>query len=166
MATHLKNLSISDLEPNDIFKKSVVAIVVSEWNMEITHSMYNAAFDFLIEMGLDKANIISDSVPGTFELPLGSQYYAKQPKVDAVIAIGCVIQGETRHFDFICDACANGLMNLGLQESKPIVFCVLTTETLEQAKDRSGGKHGNKGIEAAQTALKMILMKCKINPSK
>jgi 6,7-dimethyl-8-ribityllumazine synthase len=88
---------------------------------------------------------------------------AQKKNIDAVISIGCVIQGETRHFDFICDACANGIMNVGLQQNKPVIFGVLTTQNLQQAKERAGGKHGNKGIEAAETALKMLLLKHEIS---
>lgn len=159
MATKLKNLSETDLAKSDTFKKWRIALVVADWNPSITHSMRDAAIAFLTEKGIKKSNIHVYPVPGTFELPLGAQYLAANPKIDAVISIGCVIQGETRHFDFICDACAHGITEVGLKFNKPVIFGVLTTNTLEQAQDRAGGKHGNKGIEAAETALKMLLLR-------
>jgi 6,7-dimethyl-8-ribityllumazine synthase len=162
MATALKNLSSTNIKPNKAYKKFTIALVVADWNPTITHSMRDAAIGFLKEQGLKDSQIIIHVVPGTFELPLGSQFLAQNKKIDAVIAIGCVIQGETRHFDFICDACANGIMQVGLQYNIPVIFGVLTTNTIEQAQERAGGKHGNKGIEAAETALKMLLLKCEI----
>jgi 6,7-dimethyl-8-ribityllumazine synthase len=163
MATSLKNLSETDIKPNKAIKKFNIALVVADWNTEITHSMRDAAIGFLKEQGLKESNISIHPVPGTFELPLGAQFLAQNKKIDAVIAIGCVIQGETRHFDFICDACANGIMQVGLQYNIPVIFGVLTTNNLEQAKERAGGKHGNKGIEAAETALKMLLLKYELS---
>ncbi len=163
MATLLKNLSKTNLENSKSLKKMSIGIVVAEWNAEITNSMQDAAIAFLIEKGIQKKNISVHSVPGSFELPLGAQYLAQLKQIDAVIALGCVIQGETRHFDFICDACAHGITRVGLDNNKPVIFGVLTTNTLQQAKDRAGGKHGNKGIEAAETALKMVLLKNSIN---
>jgi 6,7-dimethyl-8-ribityllumazine synthase len=158
MATALKNLSDTSLEQNKIFKSLHIGLVVADWNEEITYSMRDAAIEFLIEKGVQKKNIHVHAVPGTFELPIGAQWLALKSKIDAVITIGCVIQGETRHFDFICDACANGITEVSLKLNKPVIFGVLTTNNLQQAKDRSGGKHGNKGIEAADTALKMCLL--------
>jgi 6,7-dimethyl-8-ribityllumazine synthase len=163
MSTALKNLSSTDLGSNKLFKKLTIALVVADWNPEITHAMRDAAIAFLKSKGLKNAQIICVAVPGTFELPMGAQLLAQKKNIDAVIAIGCVIQGETRHFDFICDACANGIMNVGLQQNKPVIFGVLTTQNLQQAKERAGGKHGNKGIEAAETALKMLLLKHEIS---
>ncbi|MCF8253892.1 MAG: 6,7-dimethyl-8-ribityllumazine synthase [Bacteroidia bacterium] len=163
MATALKNLSKTDLAENKLFKKLSIAIVTADWNSEITHSMRDAAIGFLRNQGLKANQILVQTVPGTFELPLAAQWMAENKKVDAVITIGCVIQGETRHFDFICDACANGIMNVGLKTNKPIIFGVLTTQNLEQAQERAGGKHGNKGIEAAETALKMLLLKSELH---
>lgn len=158
MATQLKNLSETNVKSNNLFKKVKIGIVVSEWNTEITHSLMNAAFSFLIQKGVKEKNIQVKYVPGSFELPLGAQWMAQQ-NVNAVITLGCVIQGETRHFDFICQACADGIMQVGLQYNKPIIFGVLTTQNQQQALDRAGGKHGNKGVEAAETALKMIELK-------
>ena len=110
----------------------------------------------MFDRGVKKENIIRKDVPGSFELSLGAQWMAEQNKIDAVICLGCVIQGETRHFDFICQAVAHGLTDVGLKYNKPVIFGVLTTDTQKQALDRAGGKHGNKGDEAAMTAIKML----------
>ena len=158
MATKLKKESASAFEPQKEFKKFHIAIVVSEWNSDITFAMMNGAIDFLISKGVKEKNIEVHKVPGSFELALGAQYCAEKNKVDAIITLGCVIQGETRHFDFICDACANGIMNVSLTFNIPIAFGVLTTENEKQAKERSGGKLGNKGIDAAETVLKMLML--------
>lgn len=133
-----------------------IGIVVSEWNSEVTGPLLAGALDTLVKHGVNPENIWVENVPGTFELPLGAKYFAEDGDVDAVICIGCVIQGETPHFDFVCDAAANGIMRVGLDYGIPVIFGVLTTLTQEQALDRAGGKHGNKGIEAAVTALRMI----------
>jgi 6,7-dimethyl-8-ribityllumazine synthase len=163
MSTQLKNLSVTSLEPNKLFKKLTIGIVVAEWNPEITNALLAGAYSHLTAMGVKEKHILIHHVPGSFELPLGAQFLAAQKHVDAVITLGCVIQGETRHFDFICDACANGVTNVGLKYNKPIVFGVLTPNNQQQAIDRAGGKHGNKGIEAADTALKMLLLKYNTN---
>jgi 6,7-dimethyl-8-ribityllumazine synthase len=146
-----------------------IGIVVSEWNPEITEALYNGAERTLLECGCKKENIIRHNVPGSFELPTGALWMAGYQQVDAVICIGCVIQGETPHFDYICSAVSQGLVDLSLKTHKPFIFGVLTTNTIEQAKERSGGKHGNKGVEAAVTAVKMVdlqqKMKRRNNPS-
>jgi 6,7-dimethyl-8-ribityllumazine synthase len=157
MATGHKNLSSFQSQPTAQSYK--IAIVVSRWNAEITNALKKGAEDALIEMGVPITNIVTHFVPGTFELPLGSQYIGQNSQIDAVLALGCVIQGETRHFDFICDATANGIMNVGLTLNKPVIFGVLTTQNLSQAKDRAGGIHGNKGVEAAVTAIQMLELK-------
>ncbi|MBP9689216.1 MAG: 6,7-dimethyl-8-ribityllumazine synthase [Bacteroidia bacterium] len=159
MSTKLKNLSVTSLEPSKQFKKLTIAIVVAEWNPEVTNALFEGAFTHLTSMGVKEKNILIHYVPGSFELPLGAQYLAANKNVDAVITLGCVVQGETKHFDFICDACAHGVMDVGLTFNKPVVFGVLTTNNQEQAIDRAGGKHGNKGVEAAETALKMLILK-------
>ena len=159
MATKLMKESSSELESMKDFKKFRIAIVVSEWNSEITFAMMNGAVDFLTSKGVKEKNIEVHKVPGSFELALGAQFCAEKNNIDAIITLGCVIQGETRHFDFICDACANGIMDVSLTFNKPVAFGVLTTENQKQAKERSGGKLGNKGIEAAETVLKMLLLK-------
>lgn len=155
MATQLKNLSD--------FSQSVIpsaapyrfGIVVAEWNAEITNALYQGAYNSLITNGATEANIETYPVPGSFELTSGAELLLKNKNFDAIICLGCVIQGETRHFDFICDAVANGVSNVSIKYSKPVIFGVLTTDNQQQALDRAGGKHGNKGDEAAITAIKM-----------
>jgi 6,7-dimethyl-8-ribityllumazine synthase len=132
------------------------AILVSEWNEEVTNALYAGAYQTLIKHGAQEKNIISQTVPGSFELSLGAQKMAQKPEIDAVICLGCVIQGETRHFDFICQAVANGITEVSIKFNKPIIFGLLTPNTQEQAMERAGGKHGNKGDEAAITAIKML----------
>jgi len=163
MASNLKNLSDYGINSIPSAKDMDFGIIVSEWNNEITNSLLNGAIDTLIANGADKDNILVRYVPGSFELPLGAQILVDTDEVDAVICLGCVIQGETRHFDFICNAVADGIMKLGLENSIPVIFGVLTTNTLEQAKDRSGGKHGNKGDEAAVSAIKMIALQMELD---
>lgn len=131
-------------------------MVISEWNDQVTEALMIAARETLLEYGAKQDKIRLKYVPGSFELPLGAQWEAQRKEVDVVICLGCVIQGETRHFDFICDAVANGITHVGLKYNKPVVFGVLTTNNLQQALDRAGGKHGNKGEEAAITAIKML----------
>ena len=156
MASELKNLSeYSQNNITDISKK-VFGIVVAEWNSEITEALYNGAYNTLIKEGAKPENIIRKTVPGSFELTIGSQWLAQKKKVDAVIAIGCVIQGDTKHFDFICNAVANGITQVRINTNKPVIFGVLTPNTQQQAIDRAGGIHGNKGDEAAITAIKML----------
>ena len=159
MASELKNLSAfegSDV-PNAADMK--FGIVWAEWNHSITHGLMKGSYDTLIKHGAKPENIISKTVPGAFELTLGGQYMAEYGNVDAIICIGCVIQGETRHFDFICQSVATGIMQLNLETKTPVIFGVVTAQTQQQAVDRSGGKHGNKGIEAAVTAILMATLK-------
>ncbi|TKC07328.1 6,7-dimethyl-8-ribityllumazine synthase [Pedobacter frigoris] len=156
MATQLKNLS--DFSHTTIPNGSPykIAIAVAEWNAEITGALYNGALKTLTDNGVAEENITSIAVPGTFELSSAADMLLQKHKnLDAVICLGCVIQGETRHFDFICDAVANGITQVSVKHSKPVIFGVLTTNDQQQAIDRAGGKHGNKGDEAAITALKM-----------
>ncbi|GHU85908.1 6,7-dimethyl-8-ribityllumazine synthase [Bacteroidia bacterium] len=133
-----------------------IGIVVSQWNSEITDALLNGALDTLKQEGVVANNIIVEYVPGSFELSYGAQRMFERHKINAVICLGCVIQGETRHFDFICSAVAHGITNVSLRYNKPVIFGVLTTNNIEQAKARSGGSLGNKGVEAAATALAMI----------
>ena len=159
MASELKNLSAfegSDV-PNAADMK--FGIVWAEWNHGITSTLMKGAHDTLLKHGAKTEHIITKTVPGAFELTLGAQYMAELAQVDAIICIGCVIQGDTKHFDFICDAVAKGITNLNLKYNKPFIFGVLTVNTQEQAEDRTGGKHGNKGDEAAVTAIKMLGLK-------
>lgn len=156
MASNIKNLSeYSDKNVLDISTKKF-GIVVSEWNEEVTEALYNGALETLKAHGAKKENIVRKNVPGSFELSLGGQWLAQQEDIDAVICIGCVVQGETKHFDFICDAVAQGITNVSLKYNKPVIFGVLTPNTQKQALDRAGGKYGNKGDEAAITAIKML----------
>ncbi len=129
---------------------------MSEWNNSVTESLLEGVLHTLLSHGVQKEYICTVQVPGSFELSLGAQRMAKKEEIDAVICLGCVIQGETRHFEFICNAVAHGLTQVSLKYEKPVVFGVLTTDTYQQALDRAGGKHGNKGDEAAITAIKMI----------
>jgi 6,7-dimethyl-8-ribityllumazine synthase len=156
MSSSLKNLSAHTPEDIPNAEDKIFGIVVSEWNTEITDALLQGALDVLKKANVLQKNIHISYVPGTFELPYGALKTINRHSPDAVICLGCVIQGETRHFDFICQAAANGIMNVGLQQGIPVIFGVLTTNNLEQAKDRSGGKHGNKGFEAGLTALKLV----------
>lgn len=131
-------------------------VVVSEWNTEITDALYKGVAETLVSAGVPTENIFRHNVPGTFELPLGAQFMLEFTEVDAVICLGCVIQGETRHFDFICDSTANAIQQVALKYNQPVIFGVLTPDTMQQAIDRAGGIHGNKGVEAAITAIKMV----------
>ncbi len=156
MATANKNLSDYDINSIPNAENMVFGIVVSEWNKDITSGLLNGAYDTLVGHGAKKDNIIVKSVPGAFELPLGAQTLFEKTKVDAVICLGSVIQGETKHFDFVCNGTATGIKDVALKYNKPCIFGVLTDNTMQQALDRSGGKHGNKGDEAAVTAIKMV----------
>jgi 6,7-dimethyl-8-ribityllumazine synthase len=157
MAT--KNLSEYDLTSVPSAEQMRFGIVVAEWNYEVTGPLAQGAADTLKKHGAKDENIIIKHVPGTFELTLGAQYLAEFAHVDAIIALGCVIQGETRHFDFICDGVTQGITSLNIKYNKPFIFGVLTTDNQQQALDRAGGKLGNKGDEAAVTAIKMLALK-------
>lgn len=156
MATTLKNLS--DYDPANVpsAKNNRFAIVVSEWNSDITNSLLKGAYDKLIKHGANSDSIEVKYIPGSFELTSGATILAETKSFDAIICIGCVIKGETPHFDYICQGVSYGITRLNIEYKIPFIFCVLTTNTLQQAEDRSGGKHGNKGDEAAITALKML----------
>lgn len=154
MATANKNLSHYDKATIPDARNFRFGIVVSEWNPSITEGLYEGAFEVLIDNGAEAGNILRYDVPGSFELIYGCKKMQKQ-NVDAIIAIGSVIQGETRHFDFVCDGVTQGIKDLNIQNDIPIIFCVLTDNYMQQAIDRSGGKHGNKGTESAIAAIKM-----------
>ncbi|MGC1514498.1 MAG: 6,7-dimethyl-8-ribityllumazine synthase [Maribacter sp.] len=158
MATSTKNLSVYDKATIPNANGLRFGIVVSEWNPEITEGLCKGAVDALVDCGVKKEHIIRWNVPGSFELTFGSKKMGKTQNVDAVIAIGSVIQGETKHFDFVCDATAQGIKDLNVLFDVPVIFCVLTDNTMQQAIDRSGGKHGNKGTEAAIAAIKMAVL--------
>ena len=132
------------------------AIVVAEWNEEITGALYEGAVASLLAHGVKKKNIIRKNVPGSFELTLGGLWMAEKKDIAAVICLGCVIQGDTPHFDYICQAVANGITEVNIKTKKPVIFGVLTTLNKQQAIDRAGGKLGNKGEEAAITAVQML----------
>ena len=157
MAT--KDLSQYDINSVPSAENMKFGIVVAEWNFEITSALAKGAVETLKKHGAKENNISVKYVPGTFELPLGGQFFGESKNVDAVILLGCVIQGETRHFDYICEAVAQGTKDLNLKYNKPFIFGVLTTNNQQQAIDRAGGKHGNKGDEAAITAIKMVELK-------
>ncbi|MEP7168348.1 MAG: 6,7-dimethyl-8-ribityllumazine synthase [Bacteroidota bacterium] len=162
MSSSGKNLSSFDKTKVPDASAFRFGIVVAEWNSEITEALYNGAFSALTECGAQKENIIRLNVPGSFELTAGAKFLVEHEKLNAVICLGCVIQGETRHFEFICTAVSQGLTLLAVRFSLPFIFGVLTTDNQQQAIDRAGGKHGNKGIEAAVTAIKMADLKNQI----
>ncbi len=159
MATSEKNLSDIQVGSLSDPSKVKIGVVVSEWNDQVTESLFSGTLQTLIGAGVLREHIIRTNVPGSFELSLGSQWLAEREDIDAVICLGCVIQGETKHFDFICDAVAQGITNVGLKYNKPVVFGVLTPNNMKQALERSGGKYGNKGDEAAATALGMLAIR-------
>jgi 6,7-dimethyl-8-ribityllumazine synthase len=158
MSTQLKNLSDFSATEVPAAAPYSFGIVVAEWNSQITNALYQGAYETLIKYGARIDSIYTYAVPGSFELTAGADLLLKNSKLDAIICLGCVIQGETRHFDFICNAVANGLSNVAIKYSKPVIFGVLTTNNQQQAIERSGGKHGNKGDEAAVTAIKMAYL--------
>jgi 6,7-dimethyl-8-ribityllumazine synthase len=149
-------LKSGNIQTTSKISKKKVAVIVAEWNEEITESMYTSALNTLLQHGLKDTHVIRKNVPGTFELSLAALWMAEKKNIDAVICLGCVIQGETPHFDYICQAVAYGITEASLKTRKPVIFGVLTTLNKQQALDRSGGKYGNKGEEAALTAIKMM----------
>lgn len=153
-----KKVNLSDYNPATVPDGSDyrIAIVVAEWNPEITDALLQGAYDTLLQHGVQESNIKVLHVPGSYELTAGADIALSDSRCDAAICLGCVIQGETRHFDFICEAVSQGLTNLSLKRERPVIFGLLTTNDMQQARERSGGKHGNKGTEGAVTALKMI----------
>jgi 6,7-dimethyl-8-ribityllumazine synthase len=158
MATINKNLSDFDYSKVPSAANMRIGIVVAEWNSNITEGLYEGAMEALQACGCPEAQIFRYNTPGSFELPLGAQWVLEHKEVDAVICLGSVIQGETKHFDFVCQGTALGIKDVSLKYNKPVIFGVLTDNTLQQAIDRSGGKHGNKGTEAAVTAIQMVAL--------
>jgi 6,7-dimethyl-8-ribityllumazine synthase len=156
MATVNNNLSNYDISSVPNASKMVFGIVVSEWNEKITKGLLTGAYSTLLKHGATEDNITVQFIPGAFELPLAAQILLEKNNVDAVICLGSVIQGETKHFDFVCQGAALGIKDVALKYNKPVIFGVLTDNNEQQAIDRSGGKHGNKGDEAAITAIKMV----------
>lgn len=163
MASASKNLSAYDEKNIPSGEEMSFGIVVSDWNAEITHALYEGCYDTLIKHGAKPDQIHTVQVPGAFELPSAAKMVAAYHNPDAVICIGCVIKGETKHDEYINNAVATGLTNLGMALGKPMIYGVLTPNNEEQAKDRAGGKHGNKGVEAAVTALRMAALKKELN---
>ncbi|CAL2101770.1 6,7-dimethyl-8-ribityllumazine synthase [Tenacibaculum sp. 190130A14a] len=153
------NLSHYDKASIPNAKSFRFGIVVSEWNPDITGNLHKGAIDTLLDCGATKENIISWDVPGSFELVYGCKKMIESQKVDAIIAIGNVIQGETKHFDFVCEGVTQGIVDLNIKYDIPVIFCVLTDNTKQQSIDRSGGKLGNKGVECAVAAIKMAAIK-------
>jgi len=159
MATENKNLSQYDKNIIPNAESLRFGIITSQWNEQITYGMRNGAIDTLKDCGAIDDNILLWEVPGSFELVHAAKRMLDTNEVDAIIVIGCVIQGETRHFDFVCQGVTQGIAQLNAEQSKvPIIFCVLTDNTFQQSLDRSGGKLGNKGVEAAITAIKIAVL--------
>ncbi len=158
MATENKNLSEYDDLPK-VNPKWKIVIVRSAWNKEITSGLYDGAMDLLINADVPGNQIESMTVPGSYELPLGAQWAIDRYKPDAVICLGSVIRGETAHFDYVCQAVAQGIKDVSLKHNLPVIFGVLTDDNIEQSRARSGGKYGNKGTEAAVTALQMLALR-------
>ncbi len=158
MATANKNLSEYNKATLPNAKEFTVGIVVSEWNDQVTNGLFAGAEAALLDCGLLAENLIRWDVPGSFELIFGAKKMIETHEVDAVIVIGCVIKGETMHFEFVCEGVTQGIKDLNLISEVPVIFCVLTDNNEQQSLDRSGGIHGNKGTEAAVAALKMIAL--------
>ena len=160
MATEGNNLSDYDKTTIPNAEEFRFGIVVSEWNDKITEALCQGALQALAENGVDPKKIVRWNVPGSFELIYGCKKMQESfDMLDGVIAIGSVIQGETKHFDFVCEAVSQGIKDLNIKNDIPVIFCVLTDQNMQQAIDRSGGKHGNKGTEAAIAAIKMALLR-------
>lgn len=159
MATAGKNLSDYNKENLPEARNMRFGLVVSEWNDTITEGLFEGCYKALVENGVAEKNITRLNVPGAFELTYGAQKLVNANEFDAVVVIGCVIQGETKHFDFVCGGVTQGIAHLNATQNTPVIFCVLTDNTMQQSIDRSGGKHGNKGTEAAIAAIKMAAIK-------
>ena len=161
MATELKNLSVYDPSKVADGKGRKVGIVYAEWNDKITYALRDGAIKTLLENGVEQNNIVLTSVPGSFELIYGASQMVKSGEFDAVIAIGCVIRGDTPHFDYICEGVTAGLSRLNVEYDTPVIFGLITTNNMLQAEERSGGRLGNKGDECAVTALQMMALRDK-----
>jgi 6,7-dimethyl-8-ribityllumazine synthase len=158
MSTAHKPVSV-DVSLSEKLEKARIGIAIAEWNIEITEAMKEGAKSFLIKSGIREENILIHRVPGSFELPLAAQFLFEIGHLDAVICIGCLVKGETDHYHYIADAVSKGILNVSLKYNKPAAFGVLTVDNIQQAKDRTGGKFGNKGEEAAEAVLKMLNLK-------
>jgi 6,7-dimethyl-8-ribityllumazine synthase len=166
MASALKNLSKYDESKLGSAEKMSFGIIVSDWNEKITHALYEGCYDALIKHGAKEENIHTVQVPGAFELPAGAAMLASKQSLDAVICLGCVIKGETSHNEYINQSVAMGLTNLSIASAKPFIFGLLTPNDEQQALDRAGGKYGNKGVEAAVTAIRMANLKQNLGENK
>jgi len=155
---NLSEYDIQNIPTRDIISEQNYAIAVADWNPQVTHALLKGAVDTLIECGVNEENIKTVHVPGTFELTFAAKRLCDdfEALYDAVIVLGCVIQGETPHFDYVCQGVTAGITKLNTERDCPVIFGVLTVNTLQQALDRAGGVHGNKGVEAAITAIKMV----------
>ncbi|GIV35051.1 MAG: 6,7-dimethyl-8-ribityllumazine synthase [Chitinophagales bacterium] len=162
MATRLKNLSDLDAAPLPEARGWRVGVVVADYHRQITRRLLDGCIRTLMQCGIKEKDIRVVWVPGAFELPAGAQMLAGASKVEAIVCLGCVIKGETKHDEYINQAVATGITQLSLALKKPVIFGLLTTQNLRQAKDRAGGRHGNKGVEAALTAVKMIALHRKL----
>ena len=156
MATAYQNLSEYDFNSVPDGSEVTVGIVVAEWNKHITEKLLEGACNTLEKHGVKAENIFVKRVPGSFELTFGAKKMAETKEVDAVIVLGCVVRGDTPHFDYVCSGVTHGITELNLMYDIPFIFGLLTTDTMQQSEDRAGGKYGNKGDEAAVTALKMV----------
>lgn len=163
MATANTNLSNYDKASIPNANDFRFGIVVSEWNDTVTEGLYAGAVQALTDCGAQPQNIVRWDVPGSFELIYGAKKMLEIEKPDALIVIGCVIKGETMHFEFVCEGVTQGIKDLNILSDTPVIFCVLTDNSRQQSLDRSGGKHGNKGVEAAITAIKMAELRRKAN---
>ena len=162
MATAYQNLSDYDFESVPDASSMRFGIVVAEWNQAITEKLLQGACDTLERHGVKESNIFVSRVPGSFELTFGAKQMTEHLELDAVIVLGCVIRGDTPHFDYVCSSVTQGITQLNIQYNIPFIFGLLTTDNLQQSEDRAGGKHGNKGDEAAITAIKMIDFSCRL----
>ena len=160
MATEFHNLSEYDPTTLPDASQMVFALVVSEWNSDITFKLRDGAQDTLIKAGVKPENIIVAYVPGSFELVYGAKRVVESMRPDAIIGLGCVVRGDTPHFDYVCSGVTQGFAQMNTAGDIPYIFGLLTTDTMQQAMDRAGGKHGNKGDEAAITAIKMVQFAC------
>ncbi|MDH6341616.1 6,7-dimethyl-8-ribityllumazine synthase [Parabacteroides sp. PFB2-12] len=162
MATAYQNLSEYDFNSVPDASEMNVGIVVAEWNRAITEKLLEGACNVLERHGVKQGNILIGRVPGSVELTFGAKRMAESKELDAVIVLGCVVRGDTPHFDYVCDSVTQGVTELNLMYDIPFIFGLLTTDNMQQAEDRAGGKYGNKGEEAAVTAIKMADFSCKL----
>ena len=160
MATAYHNLSEYDFQSVPDASDMKFGIVVSEWNYNITGALLRGALDTLKKHGAREENILVRTVPGSFELTFGAAQMIKQTDVDAVIALGCVVRGDTPHFDYVCMGATQGIAQLNATDDVPVIYGLITTNNMQQAEDRAGGRLGNKGDECAVTAIKMIDFAC------